>query len=65
MKNKYDGNYINCGMMLAVDYMKQCPDNDESNNLAVFPVVVSVDNTTGNSKFVFTILCPDILSNEK
>ena len=41
-------------MMVAVDYMNQCADNDKSNNLAVFPVVVSVDNATGNSNLVFT-----------
>ena len=48
MKNLYDGNDIKCGMMVGVDYLNQCPDNDKSNNFAVFPVVVSVNNETGD-----------------
>ena len=50
MEDIYNGQDINCGMMLTVDYLRQCPDNDTSNNLIVFPVVVSVDNNTGKLK---------------
>ena len=49
MKEMYDGKDIKCGMIVAVDYLNQCPSNDKSNNLAVFPVIVSVDNVTGLS----------------
>ena len=50
MKGLYNGKDINCGMMLTVDYLGQCQDNDRSNNLVVFPVIVSVDDDTGKIK---------------
>ena len=50
MEDMYNGQDINCGMMLTVDYLRQCSDNDTSNNLIVFPVVVSVHNDTGKQK---------------
>ena len=51
MEDLYNGQDINCGMMLTVDYLKQCPDKDRSNNLIVFPVILSVDNHTGKLRF--------------
>ena len=50
MKHMYDGKDIKCGMMVGVDYLNQCPDNDKTNNFAVFPVIVSINNATGESK---------------
>ena len=52
MKDMYNGQDVNCGMMLTVYYLNQCPDNDRSNNLIVFPVTVSVDNNTGNANVI-------------
>ena len=51
MEDLYNGKDTNCGMMLTVDYLKQCPDDDRSNNLIVFPVILSVDNHTGKLRF--------------
>ena len=51
MKQLYNGKTINCGMMVSVDLFNQCPDSNRTNNFAVFPVRLSVNETKGNFKY--------------
>ena len=37
-----------CAMIVTVDYLNQCADSNRSNNLAIFPINLKVDNVTGN-----------------
>ena len=34
-------------MMVAIDFLGQCPDSNNANNFAVFPVKVSVNEARG------------------
>ena len=47
MKYAYIGKETQCAMMVAVDYLGQCPDSNNANNFAVFPVKVSVNEARG------------------
>ena len=52
MKNAYLGrNETRCGMMVMVDYLNQCPDSDRSNNFAVFPAKLVVNESKGKFNF--------------
>ena len=37
-----------CAMIVTIDYLNQCADSNRSNNLAIFPINLKVDNVTGN-----------------
>ena len=39
-----------CAMIVTVDYLNQCADSNRSNNLAIFPINLKVDNVTGNNE---------------
>ena len=51
MKDNYINKEIKCGMMVSVDYLNQCPDSDRSNNFAVFPAKLVVNESKGKCKF--------------
>ena len=36
-----------CMMIVNIDYLNQCADSNRSNNLAMFPIKLKVDNATG------------------
>ena len=47
MKHAYMGKETQCAMMVSVDFLGQCPQSNYTNNFAVFPVKVSVNETRG------------------
>ena len=47
MKDLYNGKTTRCGMMVSVDLFAQCPDSNRTNNVAVFPIRLSVNETKG------------------
>ena len=53
MKQLYIGKTTNCGMMVGVDIFSQCPDRDRTNNFAVFPVRLLVNETKGNITLIY------------
>ena len=53
MKHLYIGKTTNCGMMVGVDIFSQCPDRDRTNNFAVFPVRLLVNETKGNITLIY------------
>ena len=55
MKEMYNGNEIKCGMMVSVDYLNQCSDSNRTNNFAIFPAKLSVNETKGNLDYIDTI----------
>ena len=49
MKEAYlEKDETKCGMIVSIDYLNQCADSNRSNNLAIFPIKLVVDNVTGN-----------------
>ena len=57
MKHLYIGKTTNCGMMVGVDIFSQCPDRDRTNNFAVFPVRLLVNETKGNITLIYIVVC--------
>ena len=47
LKHLYNGRTLRCGMMVSVDLFAQCPDKDRTNNFAVFPVILNVNESKG------------------
>ena len=65
MKLLYIGKTTNCGMMVGVDIFSQCPDRDRTNNFAVFPVRLQVNETKGNMTLIYIVVCRiSIIQNE-
>ena len=56
MKHLYIGKTTNCGMMVGVDIFSQCPDSDRTNNFAVFPVRLLVNETKGNITLIYIVV---------
>ena len=52
MKHEYIQKSIRCGMMVSVDLFEQCSDKDRTNNIAVFPVTLNVNEDRGEYKFI-------------
>ena len=50
MKHLYNGKTTRCGMMVSVDLFGQCTDSNRTNNVAVFPVRLSVNETRGKKE---------------
>ena len=48
---EYIGKTVRCGMMVSVDLFGQCSDRDQSNNMAVFPVRLNVNEDRGGYQF--------------
>ena len=47
---EYIGKTVRCGMMVSVDLFEQCSDRDRSNNIAVFPVRLNVNEDKGETE---------------
>ena len=48
MKDEYIKRETRCGMMVSVDYLNQCPDSNRTNNFAIFPAMLVVNESKGN-----------------
>lgn len=47
LKNEYVGKIVRCGMMVSVDLFQQCSDRVRTNNIAVFPVRLNINEDRG------------------
>ena len=47
MEKLYTSKETRCGMVVSIDYLNQCADSNRSNNFAIFPIRLEVDNVTG------------------
>ena len=53
LKHEYVGKTVRCGMMVSVDLFEQCSDRVRTNNIAVFPVRLNINEDRGKNKISF------------